>query len=100
MARANITLKGHLSPDLVEMLAYVGDAVDRFVATDMMNYDARVISLARRYDYLVGLGGVEAFFTLVHQDGTVIVEPTDLLLDLVAKFRAVENALRPRRPES
>ena len=93
MARHGLRIRARLSPDLAAMMDYLRGAVERFVATNMMNFDPRVIALARRYDQVVGLGP-DALFTADYWNGAVVVEPTDLLLDLVAKFRAVENAMR------
>jgi len=97
MARLGLNIRSQLSPDLVAMMEYLTGAIDRFVQSNMMNGDLRVVALARLFDEVTRLGP-KVLFTADYRKGVVVVEPSDRLLDLVAKFRAVEYALRIRRP--
>lgn len=86
MARSSVHIPVRMAPDFAEIARYVERVSDRFEA---VRDDPRVVALRREID----AAGADDICEKTFEGGMLILEPSDKLLRLVAKMRAVERAV-------
>lgn len=87
MARNSLHFTVRAAPDMTQIIRYLERTIDRFRDACVAE-DPRVSGLMREFS-----AAREDLCAQSFEGGTIIIEPGDELLRLVAKMRAVERAV-------